>query len=92
MENIVEKIWELITIYGLKVVAAIAVLIVGRWVAKGMTGFTEKVMNKRQVDPTIVTTFISIAKTGICDADGPAVHDALQRVQRCTGAAAEGEH
>ena len=55
MENIVEKIWELITIYGLKVVAAIAVLIVGRWVAKGMTGFAEKVMNKRQVDPTIVS-------------------------------------
>lgn len=65
MENIVEKIWELITIYGLKVVAAIAVLIVGRWVAKGMTGFTEKVMNKRQVDPTIVSfvanmTYISL--------------------------------
>ncbi|MDX2496816.1 MAG: mechanosensitive ion channel [Desulfobacterales bacterium] len=55
MENIVEKIWELITIYGLKVVAAIAVLIVGRWVAKWLTGFTEKLMNKRQVDPTIVS-------------------------------------
>ena len=55
MENIVEKIWELTTIYGLKVVAAIAVLIVGRWVAKWLTGFTEKLMNKRQVDPTIVS-------------------------------------
>lgn len=55
MENIVVKIWELLTIYGLKVVAAIAVLIVGRWIAKGLTGFTEKLMNKRQVDPTIVS-------------------------------------
>jgi len=55
VENIVEKIWELTTIYGLKVVAAIAVLIVGRWVAKWLTGFTEKLMNKRQVDPTIVS-------------------------------------
>jgi len=55
VENIVAKIWELLTIYGLKVVAAIAVLIVGRWVAKGLTGFTEKIMNKRQVDPTIVS-------------------------------------
>ena len=55
MENIVEKIWELLTIYGLKLVAAIAVLIVGRWIAKGLTGFTEKMLNKRQVDPTIVS-------------------------------------
>jgi len=55
VENIVEKIWELLTIYGLKLVAAIAVLIVGRWIAKGLTGFTEKMLNKRQVDPTIVS-------------------------------------
>jgi len=55
LENVVAKIWELLTIYGLKVVAAIAVLIVGRWVSKGLTGFTEKIMNKRQVDPTIVS-------------------------------------
>jgi len=55
VENIVAKIWELLTIYGLKVVAAIAVLIVGRWIAKGLTGFTEKIMNKRQVDPTVVS-------------------------------------
>jgi len=55
VENIVAKIWGLLTIYGLKVVAAIAVLIVGRWIAKGLTGFTEKLMNKKQVDPTIVS-------------------------------------
>jgi len=55
VENIVAKIWELLTIYGLKVLAAIAVLILGRWVAKGLTGFTEKIMNKRQVDPTIIS-------------------------------------
>ena len=60
MENIVAKIWELLTIYGLKVVAAIAVLVVGRWVAKGLTGFTEKLMNKRQVDPTIVSFVTNI--------------------------------
>jgi small conductance mechanosensitive channel len=55
MEDIVVKIWELLTVYGIKVVAAIVVLIVGRWIAKGFTSLTEKVMNKRQVDPTIVS-------------------------------------
>ena len=55
MENLIAKIWELLTIYGLKVIAAVAVFIVGRWIAKGLTKFAENVMNKRQVDPTIVS-------------------------------------
>ena len=55
MENLVPKIWELITLYGLKAVTAIVVLIVGRWIAKGLTSLTEKLMNKRQIDPTIVS-------------------------------------
>jgi small conductance mechanosensitive channel len=55
VENIGAKTWELLMVYGLKVVAAIAVLIVGRWIAKGLTGFTEKILNKRQVDPTIIS-------------------------------------
>jgi len=65
VENIVAKIWELLTIYGLKVVAAIAVLIVGRWVAKGLTGFTEKIMNKRQVDPTVVSFVANMTYIGL---------------------------
>jgi small conductance mechanosensitive channel len=55
MENLVPKIWEIITIYGLKVIAAVVVFVVGRWIAKGLTKFAENVMNKRQVDPTIVS-------------------------------------
>jgi small conductance mechanosensitive channel len=55
MENLIGKIWELLTIYGLKVIAAIVVFIVGRWIAKGLTKFAENMMNKRQVDPTIVS-------------------------------------
>jgi small conductance mechanosensitive channel len=55
MENAIAIIWELLMIYGLKLIVAIAVLIVGRWIAKGLTGFTEKILNKKQVDPTIVS-------------------------------------
>jgi small conductance mechanosensitive channel len=55
VENVIAKIWELLTIYGLKLVTAIAVLIVGRWIAKRSTDFTEKILNKKQVDPTIVS-------------------------------------
>jgi len=55
MEGLISNVWELLTIYGLKVIAAIVVFVVGRWIAKGLTTFAEKVMNKRQVDPTIVS-------------------------------------
>ena len=55
MEELVSKVWGLLTLYGLKVIAAIVVFVVGRWIAKGVTKFAEKVMNKRQVDPTIVS-------------------------------------
>ena len=55
MEDLLSKIWVLLTVYGLKVIAAVAVFIVGRWIAKILTTFTEKVMNKRQIDPTIVS-------------------------------------
>ena len=55
MEGLVSKIWELLTIYGLKVIAAVVVFVVGRWIAKGLTKFAENVMNKKQVDPTIVS-------------------------------------
>ena len=55
MEDLASKIWTLLTIYGLKIIAAVAVLIVGRWVAKTLTNFMKKLMNKRQVDSTIVS-------------------------------------
>jgi len=55
MENLTANIWKLLTIYGLKVIAAVIVFVVGRWVAKGLTKFAEKLMNRRQVDPTIIS-------------------------------------
>ena len=55
MEDLIAKIWELLTIYGLKIIAAVAVFVVGRWIAKALTKFAENVMNKRQVDSTIVS-------------------------------------
>jgi len=55
MEGLISRIWEFLTIYGLRVIAAVVVFVVGRWIAKGLTKFLEKVLNKRQVDPTIVS-------------------------------------
>ena len=57
MEHVPDKIIELLTLYGLKVVAAIAVLILGRWAAKIARHTLRKVMTKRSADPT-VTSFV----------------------------------
>ena len=57
MDVSMEKIWELVvellTVYGLKVIAAIAILVVGRWIAKLFQRIFSKVMTSRKVDVTI---------------------------------------
>ena len=53
MEETFQKIYDLLMLYGVKVIAAIAIFIIGRWVAKGFQSLTKKLMDKKNVDPTI---------------------------------------
>jgi len=53
MEDTLQKIYDLAMLYGVKVIAAIAIFIIGRWVAKGFRSLTTKLMDKKKVDPTI---------------------------------------
>jgi small conductance mechanosensitive channel len=53
VNQILERVWELATIYGLKVIAAIAIFVVGRWVAKAVAGMIRKMMRKAEVDQTL---------------------------------------
>ena len=55
MNEILNKIWELTTVFGLKILAAIVILILGRWVAKMLRKLVQRLMNKAKVDPTLVT-------------------------------------
>lgn len=48
------KIWELVTIYGIKVLAAIVIFIVGRWVAKAIRSLVKRMMRKAQMDETLL--------------------------------------
>jgi small conductance mechanosensitive channel len=54
LENLIAKIWELLTVFGLKILAALAILILGRWVAKFLSSILKKVMTKSNVDATLV--------------------------------------
>ena len=41
---------DLITTFGLKIIAAIAILIIGRWIAKALTSLSRRAMDKAKVD------------------------------------------
>ena len=53
--DLLSKVYELLTVYGLKIIAAIIILVVGRWVASGVANIIRKVMVKRKVEATLVS-------------------------------------
>ena len=55
MDAIGQKVVELFTVYGIKVLAAIVILILGRWIAKGFKKISKNLLEKRNVEPTLVT-------------------------------------
>ncbi len=54
MENVADKVYEILTVYGLKIIAAIAIFIIGRWVAKAVKRLVERLMKKGGVDGTLI--------------------------------------
>ena len=65
MEEVIDKVYQLLTVYGLKVLAALAIFIVGRWVAKGVRRLVERIMSKGKVDSTLVTFTANLAYIGL---------------------------
>jgi small conductance mechanosensitive channel len=53
MEDLIQKGYALLAAYGLKLVFAIVIFIVGRWVAKLFGKLIQRVMEKRDVDATL---------------------------------------
>jgi len=53
MNQVLNKVWELVTIYGLKVLAAIVIFVVGRWVSKFISSLIRRMMRKSNVDQTV---------------------------------------
>ena len=54
INQVMEKVWELVTLYGLKVLAAAVIFVVGRWVAKMVSNVIRKMMHKAKVDATLL--------------------------------------
>jgi small conductance mechanosensitive channel len=54
MEGILEKTGELLATYGLKVIGAVLVFFIGRWIAKLISALAGKAMTRSNVEPTLV--------------------------------------
>ncbi|MDA3894639.1 MAG: mechanosensitive ion channel [Desulfobacteraceae bacterium] len=54
MEAIIQKVWELTTIYGIKVILALLILFFGRLIAKLITKIVGRIMDRSKIDPTII--------------------------------------
>jgi len=76
MEGILDKIYEYMAQYGLKIVGAIIIFIIGRWIAKLLSNLVEKALTKAKVDKTLtkfannlcyiaLLIFVIIAAVGI---------------------------
>jgi small conductance mechanosensitive channel len=55
MEGIAAKMQGLSMVFGLKILTAILIIVVGRWVARVIRRATEKMMTRSKVDATLVT-------------------------------------
>jgi small conductance mechanosensitive channel len=51
--------------YGVRVLGAVVILIVGRWVALGLSSLVRRVMEKRKVDPTIAAFLSNLVYFGL---------------------------
>jgi small conductance mechanosensitive channel len=65
MDNIILQLQEWMTFYGLKIVAAIIIFIIGRWVAKAVGNVTKRLLRKREVDNIIVSFVGNLAYIGL---------------------------
>ena len=61
MEQYMDKIMEMVSLYGVKIITAVIVFIVGRWVAKGVRALVVRVMSKAKIDPILVGFTSNIA-------------------------------
>lgn len=57
MSSLTAKIWELLAVYGIRVIAAIAILVFGRWIAMALCSLIKRLMTKSRVDETL-TKFV----------------------------------
>ena len=65
MERILTTIQEWLALYGLRVVGALAILVIGRFAAKGIRKLLKKLLRKHGVDETLVSFTSSVSYVAV---------------------------
>ena len=65
MELLVTKLQEWIALYGLKVIAAVAILVIGRFAAIGIRSLINRILEKSNVDKTLTSFTGNVAYVAI---------------------------
>jgi len=63
--EVMTRIYEYLAQYGLKIVGAILIFLVGRWVARLVSALMGRALAKAKVDPTLVPFIDNLAYTGL---------------------------
>ncbi len=58
VQQLIAKGYDLATVFGVKIITALAVFIIGRWIVKYLGNLVSRLMEKRNVDPTL-TRFVA---------------------------------
>jgi small conductance mechanosensitive channel len=65
MEETMNKIYEYLATYGLQLIAAILIFVIGKWIARLLSNAIEKLMTRSNVEPTLVTFIKNLAYIGL---------------------------
>ena len=65
MEGILSKLQEWIMLYGVNVVGAIVILIIGRWAAMVIRALVRKVLRRNRVDETLISFAASLTYAAV---------------------------
>ena len=65
MNELVEKLQELIALYGLQVIGALIILLVGWWVAKLLRNLVRRLLMKSKLDNTLVSFTSQLTYVGL---------------------------
>ena len=60
MEFNSETLMPLLTAWALKLLLALAIFIIGKWISKRITGVFRKLMERAELDPTLVNFLCNI--------------------------------
>ncbi|MCP4577171.1 MAG: mechanosensitive ion channel [Deltaproteobacteria bacterium] len=61
MEDILTQVKEILAIYGIRIIAAVAIFIIGRWIAKGLRNLLRRMMTRGKVDETLISFICNLS-------------------------------